>query len=158
MRSSARIALPLVLSAALALPAAAETWERSFDITTRPELSIRTNDGSVQVDTWNRKAIGVRVVTTGWRIGSGGVTVDAHQVGDRVEVEARTPRWSISFGFGHSVRIEVTVPARTDLDIQTGDGSVTIRPLAGNIRARTGDGAISVSGLKGDVTLSSGDG
>jgi hypothetical protein len=158
MRTTARTVLPLLLSAVLALPAAAETWEKSFDVAGIPSLAVRTNDGSVRVDTWNKKTIGVRVVTAGWHLGSRGVTVDAHQSGDRVELEVRTPSWTISFGIGHSVRIEVMLPAKADLDVHTGDGSVTLGPLAGNIRVHTGDGAITASGLAGEISLETADG
>lgn len=158
MRTTARIALPLLLSAVLALPAAAETWEKSFDVTGPPELVIRTNDGSVHVDTWNKKTIGLRVVTTGWHLGPRGVRVDARQSGDRVDLDVRAPGWSISFSVGSMVRIEVMMPAKATLDVHTGDGSVTAGPLAGTVRIHTGDGGIRLSGLKGDVTVETGDG
>jgi hypothetical protein len=158
MHALKRAAVPLLLAAGLTSPAAAETWEKNFDVAGAPTLAVRTNDGSVQVDTWNRKAVGIRVVSTGWRLGSRGVSVDARQRGDRVDLEVRTPGWSISFGVGHTVRIEVMLPARAALDIHTGDGSVTVGPLAGTVRIHTGDGGIRVSGLRGDVTVETGDG
>jgi len=151
-------AVPLLLAAALTSPVAAETWEKNFDVAGVPTLAVRTHDGSVQVDTWNRRTVGIRVVTTGWRIGPRGVTVEAHQSGDHVDLDVRTPGWTISFGTIHSVRIEVMVPAKADLDVHTGDGHVTLSPLAGNIRVHTGDGAITATGLRGEISLETADG
>jgi DUF4097 and DUF4098 domain-containing protein YvlB len=110
------------------------------------------------VDTWNKKTIGLRVVTTGWRLAARGVTVDAHQSGDRVDLDVRAPSWNISFSINAMVRIEVMLPARATLDVRTGDGSVTVGPLAGTVRIHTGDGGIRVSGLKGDIAVETGDG
>jgi hypothetical protein len=158
MHVSLRAAMPFLLAAALASPAAAETWEKTYEVSGEPTLALRTNDGNVEVSTWSKKSIGVRVVATGWHLGSRGVNVEEHQTGDRVDVEVRMPSWGISFTFGHSVRIEVMMPARATLDVHTGDGAVSVQPLAGTIRVHTGDGAITVAGLKGDISLETGDG
>src|SRR5258706_5705359 len=153
MHVSLCAAMPFLLAAALASPAAAETWEKTYDVSGEPTLALRTNDGNVEVSTWSKKSIGVRVVATGWHLGSRGVNVEEHQTGDRVDVEVRMPSWGISFTFGHTVRIEVMMPARATLDVHTGDGAVSVQPLAGTIRVHTGDGAITVAGLKGGISL-----
>ena len=158
MHALVRAAVPLLLAAGLAAPAAAEVWEKSFDVAGVPTLAVRTNDGYVSVDTWNKKTIGIRVVSTGWHLGPRGVTVDARQTGNRVELEVHEPSWTISFSINHSVRIEVMMPAKADLDIHTGDGGVTLSPMAGTIRVHTGDGSITASGLRGDLALETSDG
>ena len=158
MRLTARILLPVALVAASALPAAAETWEQTYNVAGTPTLVVRANDASVNVNTWDKKSVGLRVVTSGWRIGGGGVVVDAHQEGDRVELEVREPGFSISFTIGHSARIEVMMPAKGTLDARTGDGSVTVRQLAGTIRIHTGDGSVDVTGLRGEISLETSDG
>ena len=66
--------------------------------------------------------------------------------------------WSVSFSINRSVRIEVSLPAQSDLEVGTGDGRVTIGPVAGRTRVTSGDGTITVAGLKGDIWLQSGDG
>lgn len=158
MHALLRAAVPMLLAAGLSSPAAAEVWEKSFDVAGVPTLAVRTNDGSVRVDTWNRKTVGIRVVTAGWHLGPRGVTVEARASGDHVDLDVRTPGWTISFGTIHSVRIEVMVPAKADLDVHTGDGHVTLSPLAGNIRVHTGDGAITATGLRGEISLETADG
>jgi hypothetical protein len=164
-RPVAAVVLVLALSAA-AWPASAATasdtrYERVFTTQGRPTLVLRADDASVHVTTWERRAVGIRVSTNGWSMGRQPVTVDASQTGDRVICEVREPHpWaSFSIGFSmRSTRVEVSVPREADLDISTGDGAITIAPVAGDIRAHTGDGAIDVEGLRGRVELTTGDG
>ena len=151
------LALPFALSPALA--SSSTTWDRTFDVTGAPSLSIRTNDGSVRVETVEGHQVGVHISTRGWILGDRGVRVDANQDGNHIEVTAKVPRWGgISFSINRSLVIEVTLPARADLDVDTGDGSVTIAPHEGTIRVHTGDGSIKADHLRGDLTLTSGDG
>ncbi len=162
MRARTCLPLPLaVLGGCLlngATPAAADVWERSFEVTGVPQVVVGSHDASVQVETWDHPGVAFRVVTSGWRIGPGGVSVEASQSGARVELRVREPVWSISFFSIHSVRIEVSTPRRTDLEVDTGDGSVTVGALEGTTRLHTGDGAIRVTDLKGELWLRSGDG
>jgi DUF4097 and DUF4098 domain-containing protein YvlB len=157
------IRLALALIAVLALPLSAAqagnvTWERSFTVTGVPDLVLHTNDGSVHVATVEGSTVGVRVAAHGWRIGANEIKVDSNQQGDRIEVTARMPVFTLSFGFSHGMDIEVTLPAKANLEIETSDGSVRLEPHTGTIRVHTHDGSITADGLRGDLTLVSGDG
>jgi hypothetical protein len=155
----ALLAVTLVLPLTLSPARAAQTWERTFDVTGTPNLSIHTNDGTVRITTVPGRQVGVRIATRGWTVGSHGVNVDARQDGDHIDVTARVPRWGgISFSINRSLLIEVTCPERADIDVDTGDGGVTISRHDGTIKVHTGDGSISADGLHGDLTLTSGDG
>src|SRR5438093_11936472 len=159
MRRIPETVLVLALGAAAAAPAATNQWEKTYRITGQPTLRVHTDDGSVRVETWDRKTVGVRVTTRGWRIAANGVRITEEASGDNVTVDVRTRRWDFVIGFSiRSIMVEVWLPREADLDIETGDGSVSVRPLAGHIRIHTGDGSITVDGLKGEVTLHTGDG
>src|ERR1035438_7815806 len=85
----------------------ADDWSKKYTIAGHPDLRVDTNDGAVTIRTWDRKEIEARVTTSGWKIGSGEVTVTDHQTGDRVELEVRIPHRVFEVSFGHrSVRIE----------------------------------------------------
>ncbi len=153
---AAALALPAVFASAHAEPS---TWDRTFDVSGTPSLAIRTNDGAVRVRTVGGHHVGVHITTRGWTLGPRGVHVDASQEGNHIEVVAKVPRWiGFSFSINRGLLIEVTLPAHADLDVDTGDGSVTISPHEGTIKVHSGDGNISADGLRGDLTLSSGDG
>ena len=158
-------AVLLSFATAVAVPASpasavtTDRWERSYAIADRAALHVLTDDGDVRVRSWDRRAIAVRVTTTGWRIGERGVRIEQRQDGDRVELEVRTPHWEFHFGIVvRALRIEVWVPEESDLTLETGDGDVAVPAVRGRLVVRTGDGAISVDGARGDLRLRSGDG
>ena len=154
--------LTLLLALALVAPATAGQWERTYPITGRPELVLRTDDASVHVTTWDRRAVGLRVTTQGWDIGGArGLSVQAAQTGNRVELEVREPRfrWNLQFGHRHRwTRIEVSVPRDGDLDVTTGDGAIEADGLRGDLHLLTSDGHIEATGLDGALEARSGDG
>jgi len=57
-----------------------------------------------------------------------------------------------------SVSLDADVPGKTNLALETSDGSVRIANVAGTIDAKTSDGGIEVEGLQGDVKLRTSDG
>ncbi len=154
----------LAALAALALfagVARADDWSRNYPVHGRPTVSIRTNDGHIHVTEGDTKTVQVRVHTNGWHIG-GQVFVDGRQTGDRIEVEARAPRWNMGITFSfhetHRLEIEVLTPRQSDLVIRTGDGGVEIERIAGRVEVETGDGHVRAEDLKGDVRVHTGDG
>ena len=134
-------------------------YDRSFPVTGRPALVLRADDAGVSVDTWDRAAVGIRVTTRGWSIPDRDVVVEVAQSGDQVRCEVRErPHWGFFVLNVRSIHVDVRLPREADVDLSTGDGSVTLAPLAGEILVHTGDGAIEAEGLRGQVTLTTGDG
>jgi hypothetical protein len=153
------LAVLLAAPAPSVLAATADRWERTYPISRRAELHLLTDDGTVRVRTWDRRAAAIRITTSGWRIGEGGVRIEQRQDGDRVRLDVRTPRWEVNFGLAiRSLRVEVWVPEESDLTLETGDGNVAVPAVRGRLTVRTGDGAIRVDGARGDLRLRSGDG
>ena len=138
--------------------AAADDWSRHYSLSGTAQLKVVADDASVTVTGGEGRQIEARVVTEGWTIGADGVKVTDRQNGDRVELEVRVPHGRV-FSFGHrSVKIDLRVPREAELDVHTGDGSISARELAGRIRLETGDGSISLMTARGDIHLASGDG
>jgi DUF4097 and DUF4098 domain-containing protein YvlB len=148
-----------VLTFAAALPAHAEDWSKSYKLTGRPTLRVITNDGHVDLYNASSNQIDAHVTTTGWAIGDSGVRITESQNGNEVELQVHVPTFHFSFGWNNrSVRIQLNVPKEADLDVETGDGSVTTQSFHGQLRISTGDGNIEANGLSGQVRLHSGDG
>jgi len=97
----------------------ADEWNKSFTVSGKADVRVEVTDGEVTVRAWDRNEINARVSTVGWTIGSSEVRVIEHQVGDRVEIDVRTPRMNIGFGT-HSVRVEVEVPRELRAEIPYG--------------------------------------
>ena len=115
----------------------ADEWNKSFTVSGKADVRVDVTDGEVTVRAWDRNEINARVSTVGWTIGSSEVRVIEHQVGDRVEIDVRTPRMNIGFG-RHSVHVEVEVPRELRAEIHTGDGKISghgLKPKRSNICA-----------------------
>jgi len=154
----------LVLAAAAflaaAVPASADEWTKTFDLTGRPSVRIDTNDGGVRVLTGGGyKQVAVRVEYNGYQPDRD-FTINTRQNGNRVEVNARLrEHWCVfCFNASHSFKIEVRMPADAELQVETGDGGVDVEPINGNVDIHTGDGHIRLEGAKGEIRLRTGDG
>lgn len=162
MRLPIAVVLLVLATTAPARAAADEPtdrWEKTYAVRGRAALSLRTDDGSVRVQRWDRRAVTVRVTTVGWRIRPSGVRIEERQEGDRANVQIRTPSWVMHFGLvRRSLQVDIWVPRAADLTLETGDGSVVVPDVDGAVRVVTGDGNITLDGARGDLRLRSGDG
>lgn len=150
--------LGCLLGAAISAPA--DEWSHRYALKGRPELHLRTDDGSIRVEAGTGAEIEALVTTEGWRIGAGDVTITESQTGDQVSIEVRVPQHH--FGgpdsWHRSVKVVVRVPLDSDLDVRTGDGGVDVEPISGKVAITTGDGHITAHGLRGDIRLHTNDG
>ncbi len=137
----------------------ADDWSKRYSVSGKPELRISTGDASVTVEVGDDHVIDAKLTTVGWSIGPGGVRVEERQTGDKVQIDVRVPsgKWDWSMG-KRSVRLEVRVPRDLIADLHTGDGSITMRGLHGELRADTGDGSIHGEALDGALDAHTGDG
>jgi len=158
--SAIRLGVACAVLLAAAVPGAlAEEFAKSFAIAGRAAVRVETNDGAVRITTSDAKQVEFRVEYKGYELGKD-LRIDSHQDGDRVELVARvSDHLGISGLFrSRTLRIEVRMPRRADLQVETGDGSVKSNALEGTVDIHTGDGSIAVDGLKGDIRLHTGDG
>ena len=149
----------LMTMAALAVTtlARADEWAKKYTVSGKAEVRVETTDGNVTVRTSTGKTIDARVMTTGWKIGPDEVRVTERQSGDRVELEVRLPHYNWNWGH-RSVRVELTVPRESDLEIRTSDGDITAEGVKGAARLSTGDGNIRANSLEGALDASTSDG
>jgi DUF4097 and DUF4098 domain-containing protein YvlB len=160
-----------------AVSASAEEWKRDFTVAAHPQLRVQTNDARIEVHGVSGNTISARVIADGRHIGPGELTVNAVQSGDAVSIEVKIPQRHIHFNFSErSVRVEVSVPFTTALDLSssdgglqvsgvksearlvTSDGSIRVDNFEGSLRARTSDGSIEVGGRFELLDLNSSDG
>ena len=154
------IALSLMLSVAVLAPRAqAEDWTKSYTISGRAQVKVDTNDGAVQIYTGDTKQVDFRVLYDGYEMNKT-LHVDSRQDGDSVQINARVNgHWGFSWGNNHrNIRIEVHMPKDADLQIDTGDGSVTTQSVNGKVKIHTGDGSVRAQEVSGDVDIDTGDG
>jgi DUF4097 and DUF4098 domain-containing protein YvlB len=155
MRSAAVVCALLVSATLLAR---ADDWNKSFPVSGRASLWVRTNDASVSIAGSDRSDISAHVETDGWRISDDQVKVTARQNGNRVEVEVHIPH---PFGWHvrpRRVHVDLSVPRESDVDVNTADGRLEARGVSGDLHLATEDGGIEASDIAGSVQAHTSDG
>ncbi len=143
--------------------------ERRFAVTGKPNLTIATFDGTIEIRAWDRPEVVVEVEKRAAdKTLVDAIQVKAEQSGNRIVVEALRPSTdthSLRIGsrviFGTvspTARLTVSVPRECDLTARSGDGSITIERVSGRLELTTGDGSIRASDLGGALTAHSDDG
>ncbi len=135
---------------------------KHFNVTGTPELVLTTFDGAVEVRAWDRPEISVEIEKhAASQADADALQVKAEQTGNRVSIEAVKPqnhRVTIGFSMSPSVKLIASVPRQCNLSAKSGDGSITIERVAGNLALDTGDGSIRVDDVEGKVRAHTGDG
>ena len=142
--------------------------ERSFDLSPGGKLEMDVADADVQVTTGGGGAATVKVYVRARDIDWGRELVDRmdFQVlaeGNTLIVEANHPHvaddeWREHRG-GAGIEVRVSIPARFDAEIRTGDGDISLGDLEGRISVHTADGDLNIGALKGpEIKLRTSDG
>ncbi len=152
--------LLIVMCLALSSLAHADDWSKTYSITAKPDLLVETSDANIRVETWDENKIEARVTTENLKIGDGGLKIEEHQTGDRVELHVRFPH---EMGFGISFRnrhvdVEIHMPRQGRVGLHTGDGNIQLSDFKGDMDLGSGDGNAEIEGVDGRLTARSGDG
>lgn len=152
--------LLLILSAAVAaVPARADEWSKTYNLTGRPDLRVETSDANIRVDTWDQNTIEAKVTTSGYKIGENGIRVEDRQNGDAVEIDVRYPHYGIHFGINnHRVEINIHMPREGHVNLHTGDGNIEVTGLKGEMDLSSGDGSEILESVDGKLRANTGDG
>jgi DUF4097 and DUF4098 domain-containing protein YvlB len=155
--------------------------EQRFTVDGRPEIVLKTFDGAIRVESWDKPEVLVTIERqAGDEESIKSIQVKSDQQGNRISVEVLKPEHSttiaVGMHVGRSAALIVSVPRDADvraqsgdgavnvenvagrLDVSTGDGAVTVRRSEGDMLVHTGDGAVSLEGVRGQAELSTGDG
>ena len=135
-----------------------EREEKHFSVAGKPDVSLRTFDGAIEVRPWDRPEVQVVIEKHGRdKDGVAAIEVHAEQSGNHVEVAARQPLTQ-PMGTRRSAKLIVSVPATADVTASSGDGKIDIEALTGRLQLKSGDGDISVRQVSGDLDVHTGDG
>jgi DUF4097 and DUF4098 domain-containing protein YvlB len=142
--------------------------EKRFPVNGNIELSLTTFDGAIEVRSWDRNEVLVRIERRAPTAQEAqALTVQATQEGNRIVVDApgrdrvrSGPREGFHFGVWRSPTVSfiVNVPRRVTLTARTSDGAIEATDLAGTITLETEDGSIHADRVEGDVKAHTGDG
>jgi DUF4097 and DUF4098 domain-containing protein YvlB len=136
--------------------------EKHFTVSGKPNVSLKTFDGSIEIRTWDKPEVQVTIEKRGKsKSATDTIEVRAEQQGDRITIEARRPEsHGVSFRFNdsRSAKLIVSMPASADLSAGSGDGSIDVDGVSGRIQLRSGDGSIRGRSVAGDLDVHTGDG
>jgi DUF4097 and DUF4098 domain-containing protein YvlB len=165
---AAILALAVAGSTACSINLNAEQYvnkeHKTFAVTGKADVELKTFDGSIEVTSWDKPEVAVTIERRAdTQAEAEALKVTAEQTGNRVVIHAVKPERSesqvqVGFHHGRSVRFVVSVPRTTDLNATSGDGSISVSGITGRVDARSGDGSIATSDISGDVGLDTGDG
>lgn len=142
-----------------ALPARADEWSKTYQLTGKPDLQIETSDANIRVTTWEQSTIEAKVVTSRYKIGEGGIRVEEHQAGNAVQIEVHYPHHVFNIEFGSNrVDIIIQMPREGNVNLHTGDGKIELAGLKGAMDLRTGDGSENLDNVEGKLHATTGDG
>jgi hypothetical protein len=165
-RPSARFASCAALAAAAtlaSLPALAQAtgheWQKTYSVSGSPSLTIETADSGLEIASCGEcKEIRVQVHATR---DLNEYRLEERQDGDHVFFSFKEkPHIGVHFNWRNEAGTKVTVetPAHLDLDAKTADGNLTARELTGNLQVHSGDGSVTLEDVHGDLRLASSDG
>jgi len=147
----------VALLALSSLSARADEWSHSYPVTAKPEVTVKANDGDVEVSVGSSQQVDVRVITRGWKI-KDDVQITGNQSGNHVEIKLHKTS-NVCFGVCfQSIRVEVRIPRESDLNIHTDDGNVRVENVTGNLQFETGDGDVRLRDVEGSLHADTHDG
>ncbi|HVN19485.1 MAG TPA: DUF4097 family beta strand repeat-containing protein [Dongiaceae bacterium] len=154
-----RIPLAMVAFCLAVLPARADEWSKTYNITGKADLRVETSDANIRVTTWDQNTIEAKVITTHYKIGESGIRVEERQTGDAVEINVHYPHHDFVIGW-RSGRVDVIIqmPREGKANLHTGDGKIEVADLKGDMDLHTGDGSINLEGVDGRLRATTGDG
>jgi len=121
-------------------------------------IRITTDDGSVRVSTADIAQVELRVESSGYDV-QRDLELSMTPRGSQVDIVAKTrDHWRFFDFTRRSLHLDVRVPRDADVVVSSGDGSVELEAVAGNVDVRTGDGSVAVRGARGSIRLHTGDG
>lgn len=155
---SAVVMMAGLLALGLATAARAEELTKTYPISGRARVRVETDDGSVRVSTGDIKQVEIRVDYSGYKLDRD-LQVNTSQSGDAVDISVKTRGTFFSWGVHHaSLRVEIHMPREADLTVRSGDGSIEVDSINGNVDLTAGDGHITAQGLRGSSRFHTGDG
>ena len=140
-----------------------ERDEKRFPADGKVELRLETFDGAMEIRAWDRPEVVVEIEKRGAnKEAVSRIVVTAEQKGNQIEVLAKHPASRTTFSFGNflspTAKFIVNAPKKSDVYVNTGDGSILVERIDGKISLQSGDGSIRAIETAGELTAESGDG
>lgn len=139
--------------------------KRTFAVSGQPDVSLETFEGSIEIHSWDRNEVEVEIEKRGMdQALLDQMKVEADQQGDRIVLRVTGPAAAehrvvtVGVHISTAARLLVAVPRKALVNARTGDGSIRVENIEGQLVVRTGDGSVALERIVGDIEARSGDG
>lgn len=155
------VALAAVSFAALPVAGRAEAdWQKTYPVSGKPSLVFSTGDSSAEVRSCGEcREIRIRVEWNERRASD--YTITEFQSGNTVNFQLKEKPgfgFHIEVGNRRGPHVTLETPAALDLQGRTGDGSLSVNGVGGELELRTSDGSLEVGDVSGALRITASDG
>lgn len=143
-----------ILLAAGAAQSAEKRFDRTFNVSPGGTLTVDADGASVKVSGSDGNQVVVHLLARGSDSNLAKTQMDATQSGDSVSVAFKkkgAQGWTWWGNWNTDEEVEVTVPRRYTVNVQTGGGSVELRDTVGAASLKTSGGTVSAKSVIGNV-------
>jgi|PersoiStandDraft_1058852.scaffolds.fasta_scaffold38570_1 hypothetical protein len=151
-----------VLASAALLSAAAargetENWVKAFSLEGVDRVRVENVNGRVHASSWDKPYVRISAVKTGSPRALEHTIIRATQKAGEIRIETVGPRhhsfFHLIIGGDHMARVDydVLLPARTNLKLESVNGSVSSEGCAGELSVETVNGRAEVHDSRGSV-------
>lgn len=135
-------------------------WQKTYPISGKPSLTFTTGDSSAEVHSCGDcEEIRIRVQWNDRRASD--YTISEFQSGGHVNFELKEKMglgFHVTFGNRHEPHVTFETPATLELEARTGDGSLKVYGVQGDLQLRTSDGSLDVADVGGALRITASDG
>ncbi len=142
-----------------------DVLEQSFPLRPGGRLEVNQDVGRVEVTAWERDEALMRATK---RARGGGdedarrnlqrLRLETHLHGDLLEVEASVPRGFFGTATGMRVDLEIKVPRRTRVKVDSASGDVVVEGVEGAVEVDVASGGVSLRGIGPRISVDTGSG
>ena len=140
------VAVTLLLAVIGCSAGPTETRDDSFTVSESPELVVRSDNGSIEVNSGPEGEVRVEATLRG----ADRIEYEVRQDGDEITVDVRIDGGWQFFRPSPEADITVTAPSTTDMDLRTSNGSIELSDIEGSGTLDTSNGKIVLGNVTGD--------
>jgi DUF4097 and DUF4098 domain-containing protein YvlB len=138
---------------------------KTFKVGGPPDVILDTFDGAIELHSWDRPEVEVEIEKRAMEQSLlDDIKIETQQAGDAVTVKVIGPDRreyrgiTVGVHISPTARLRVAVPRNSNIQANTGDGSIRAEAIDGKLVLTTSDGAVTGTRLGGTVQVRSGDG
>jgi DUF4097 and DUF4098 domain-containing protein YvlB len=138
---------------------------KTFKVAGPPDVILDTFDGAIELHSWDRPEVEVEIEKRAMEQSLlDDIKIETQQTGDAVTVKVVGPDRreyrgiTVGVHISPTARLRVAVPRNSNIQANSGDGSIRAEAIEGKLVLTTSDGTVTGTRLGGTVQVRSGDG